>query len=176
MNLGKWTPKKVFMLFTTAIVAVAFVVYLFVIFDAFEYRKEMAKRNVGDEIINIHKGVPRGWAYSVITDGNQTGKVGSLGQALARVDFSLPDFNEKLGEGLQKKSIYFYPQSMSAAINQMLKDEAALDQYECKPSIYHRTHDYLILTTSCDSFKSEKYDEYEQKLKQELLEFWFQFQ
>jgi hypothetical protein len=175
MSERKVTPKKVFLLLTALVVAVASVVYLFIIFDAFRYRQEMAERKIGDEIINIHKGVPRGWAYSVITDQGQIGAVGSLGQAVAQVDFSLPELNEKLGEGLQKKSIYFYSREVESKIEQLLTNETASEQ-PCKPSLYHQTHDYLILTTSCASFSGEKYLEYEQELKKELQEFWFQFQ
>ncbi len=176
MSAGTKIAKKIFLIISTIIVAIACVVYLFVIFDAFEYRQEMAQREIGDEIVNIHKGVPRGWSYSVITDKAKIGEVGSLGQALAQVDFSLPELNAKIGAGLQKKSIYFYPRTMGTQIEAMLADEEKLAKYECRPQLYHSMHSYIVLTTSCSIFARDEYQEFEEKLKKELLEYWFQFQ
>ncbi len=174
MSTRKATFKKVFFIVSTLIIALTCLVYLFVIFGAFQFQKEMAERNIGEEIINIHKGVPRGWGYSIHTDANKIGEVGTLGKALAQVDFSLPDLNEKLAGDIQKRTIYFYPEAKFKQIEQELA-AAKSNPQTCNPQYYSRTHEYVILTTTCDGFEGKQYEEFERKLKQELEEYWFRF-
>lgn len=176
MSANKQLIKKVFLAISTVVVAVACVVYLVVIFDAFEYQQEMAERKIGDEIITIHKGVPRGWGYTIETDPEKVGGVGTLGKALAQVNFSLPDLNRELGGKILQRSIYFYPEAMFDKISAELERTKATEAATCKPEYYSRTHDYVILTDSCSGFKKQEYQEFERQLKSELEEFWFRFQ
>ncbi len=167
--------KKIFLVASTVIVAIACIVYIFVIFGAFEHRKEMAQLNIGEEIIDIHKGVPRGWGYSILTDPKQVGALPPLGRALAQVNFSLPELNEKLGGEIQKRTIYFYPVAMENEVRSAVDEEVASDA-QCPPQLYARTAAYYIMSSPCDAFQGKQYSEIERKLKMELEEFWFKHQ
>jgi hypothetical protein len=177
MSSRKGQLKKMFLIATTTIVALTFVVYLIVIFNAFQFQQEMSDRKVGDEILRIHDGVPRGWAYAIHTEESKIEPLGALGKATAQVDFTLPDLNAELGGEARKLSLYFFPQSRRTEVLAELERTAApMSSADCRPLLYHETHDYVILNNSCDRLATEKADEYAAKLKSELLEFWFRFQ
>jgi hypothetical protein len=169
--------KKIFLVVTTIIVAIAIVVYLTVIFNAFQFQREMSERQIGDEILRIHNGVPRGWAYAIHTEERKMETLDRLGKPLAQVDFTLPDLNAEVGGEARKLSLYFFSQTRRADVMaELARAQSATDSARCQLQMYHELHDYLVLNNACDRLATDKADEYAAKLKSELLEYWFRFQ
>ena len=164
--------KKVFLIISTVVVAITCIVYIFASYGAFKHRQDMALLNIGEEIIDVHKGVPRGWSSSVVTDPQQVGALKPLGKAKAQANFTLPDLNKELKGVVQQRVIYFYPRSMEKSIETILQNPSG----DCSPELYSQTAEYIILSSACDAFQGEEFAEIERKLKMELEQFWFKYQ
>lgn len=134
---------------------------------------------VGNEILDIEKGLPEAWQYRVITEKGKMGSPHGLEEPVARVDFINALDKSEFVNNKNHLSLwlYFYDIAEKQEIMQTIDKEFIYSW--CIPVYFDETKKYVIVTSPCYINKGASEDEeaknfyyvFEQSLKKYFSKF-----